>query len=64
MPKMGGRDLSRLMGSLRPALKTIYISGYTDDAVLRHGILEVGATFLQKPFSLGTLARKVREALG
>jgi hypothetical protein len=53
-----------MLGSLRPELKTIYMSGYTDDAVLRHGIREVGATFLQKPFSLGTLARKVRDTLG
>ena len=64
MPKMSGRELSQMLGSLRPDLKTIYMSGYTDDAVLRHGIHELGATFLQKPFSLGTLARKVRDTLG
>jgi len=63
MPKMSGRELSQVLGSLRPELKTIHMSGYTDDAVLRHGIHELGATFLQKPFSLGTLARKVRESL-
>jgi CheY-like chemotaxis protein len=63
MPRMSGRELSQTLGSLRPDLKTIYMSGYTDDAVLRHGIHELGATFLQKPFSLGTLARKVRDAL-
>ena len=64
MPKMSGRELSQMLGSLRPDLKTIYMSGYTDDAVLRHGIHDMGATFLQKPFSLGTLARKVRDTLG
>jgi len=64
MPKMSGRELSQTLGSLRPDLKTIHMSGYTDDAVLRHGIYEQGATFLQKPFSLGTLARKVRDTLG
>jgi PAS domain S-box-containing protein len=64
MPKMSGRELSQMLGSLRPDLKTIYMSGHSDDAVLRHGIQEMGTTFLQKPFSLGTLARKVRETLG
>jgi PAS domain S-box-containing protein len=64
MPKMSGRELSEMLGGLRPDLKTIYISGYTDDVVLRHGISELGITFLQKPFSLGTLARKVRDTLG
>jgi PAS domain S-box-containing protein len=62
MPKMSGRELSQTMESLRPGMKTIHMSGYTDDAVLRHGISE-GASFLQKPFSLGTLARKVHDAL-
>jgi CheY-like chemotaxis protein len=63
MPKMSGRELSQMLTSLRPDLITIYMSGYTDDAVLRHGIHELAALFLQKPFSLGTLARKVRAAL-
>jgi CheY-like chemotaxis protein len=64
MPKMSGRQLAQMLGSLRPDLKTICMSGYSDDAVLRHGIPELGATFLQKPFSFGTLARKVRDTLG
>ena len=64
MPGMSGRELAQTLGSLRPDLKTIYMSGYSSDAVLRHGIQEQGATFLQKPFSLGTLARIVRDALG
>jgi CheY-like chemotaxis protein len=64
MPKMSGRELAQMLGSLRPDLKTIYMSGYTDDEGLRDGIHEQGATFLQKPFSLGTLARKVCETLG
>jgi PAS domain S-box-containing protein len=63
MPKMSGRELSEMLGSLRSNLKTIYMSGYTDDAVLRHGIREKAANFLQKPFSLSVLARKVRETL-
>jgi PAS domain S-box-containing protein len=64
MPKMSGRELSQMMGNLRPDLKTIHMSGYTDDAVLRNGIQDMDAAFLQKPFSLATLARKVRDTLG
>jgi PAS domain S-box-containing protein len=64
MPKMSGRELAQMLGSLRPDLKTIYMSGYTDDAVVRHGISGLGVTFLQKPFSLDTLAHKVRDTLG
>ncbi len=64
MPKMSGRALSETLGRMRPNLKTIYMSGYTDDAVLRHGVKKMGAAFLQKPFSLNTLAREVRTMLG
>ncbi len=64
MPKMSGRELAQILGNLHPDLKTIHMSGYTDDAVLRHGIHEMDTTFLQKPFNLSTLARKVRETLG
>jgi len=64
MPEINGRELSETLGSLRPDLKTIYMSGYTDDAMLRHGVQEPGVSFLQKPFSLSTLARKVRESVG
>ena len=64
MPGMSGRELSQMLGSLRPDLKTICMSGYADDVVLRHGIHKLGAAFLQKPFGLETLARKVRETLG
>lgn len=64
MPKMSGRELSQTLGCQRSDLKTIYMSGYTDDAVLRHGVKKLGAAFLQKPFSLNTLAREVRTMLG
>jgi FixJ family two-component response regulator len=47
----------------RPGIKVVFVSGYTDDAVVRHGVLESGVAFLQKPFSPGGLARKVREIL-
>lgn len=52
------------MGRLHPHLKTIYMSGYSDDAVARLGALELGAVLLQKPFSLDLLACKVRNILG
>ncbi len=65
MPKMSGRELSQVLGSSRPKMKTIFISGYTDDAVMHHhGVQEPGVAFLQKPFSLAVLARKVLEMLG
>ncbi len=52
MPKMSGRELSQLLGDSRPGMKTIFMSGYTDDAVMHHGVHEAGVVFLQKPFSL------------
>jgi CheY-like chemotaxis protein len=64
MPKMSGRELAQMLGSLRPELKIIYMSGYTDDAVLRSGSHELHTAFLQKPFGLSALARKVRDTLG
>jgi signal transduction histidine kinase/ActR/RegA family two-component response regulator/ketosteroid isomerase-like protein len=63
MPAMSGKELSEKLCSLRPDMKTIYMSGYAGDKLSRHGIQETGAMFLQKPFSLGTLARKVRDTL-
>ena len=63
MPRMGGGDLSQMLGSLCPELKTIYMSGYADDQRLREDMLEANSLLLQKPFSLGTLARKVRDTL-
>ncbi len=63
MPAMSGKELSEKLCSLRPDLKTIYMSGYPGDKLLGHGIQETGAMFLQKPFSLSTLARKVRDTL-
>ena len=63
MPQMSGRALAQELKCLRPNIKVLYTSGYTDDTIVRHGILEHGTHFLQKPFSLKTLSHKVREAL-
>jgi two-component system cell cycle sensor histidine kinase/response regulator CckA len=63
MPQMSGRELAQALIRLRPALRVIYMSGYTDDAVVRHGVLEQGTAFLQKPFALEAFVRKVREVL-
>ena len=63
MPSMGGSSLVSEVQRLRPDIKVLYMSGYTDDAVVRHGHLDQGGAFLQKPFTPNTLLRKVREAL-
>lgn len=64
MPRMGGRELAERGARLRPDMKILFMSGHTDDALLRHGITKGGSALLQKPFSLPELAGKVREVLG
>jgi two-component system cell cycle sensor histidine kinase/response regulator CckA len=63
MPGISGRELAERVAQIRPAIKIIYMSGYTDQAVVHHGILENDAVLLQKPFTLMTLAGKLREIL-
>ncbi len=63
MPEMSGKELSEKISALYPATKTLYISGYPDDKIARHGVLEEGVTFLQKPFSPAALTEKVQEVL-
>jgi CheY-like chemotaxis protein len=63
MPVMGGRELGERLAKVRPGIRMLYISGYTDDEVIRRGLLVPGSPFLQKPFEAPALARKVREVL-
>ncbi len=63
MPGMSGRRVAEHLAPLRPNMKVLYMSGYTDDLVFRNGVLELGAAFIQKPFTPSSLARKVRGVL-
>jgi CheY-like chemotaxis protein len=63
MPEMGGRLLAEHLVATRPGIKVLLLSGYTNDAIVRHGVLEAEMAFLQKPFTSVALANKVREVL-
>jgi PAS domain S-box-containing protein len=63
MPGINGRELSEALATLRPEMKILYMSGYTDDTVVRHGVLEERMAFLQKPFTAESLLCKVRDVL-
>jgi PAS domain S-box-containing protein len=63
MPGMGGSELAKLLKPLYPEIKVLYMSGHTDNDIARHGVLEKGVNYIQKPFTMEGLARKVREVL-
>src|SRR5438552_3941148 len=63
MPAMSGREVGLLVAAARPEAKVLYLSGYADESIVHHGVLEPGIAFLQKPFTAEGLARKVREVL-
>jgi CheY-like chemotaxis protein len=64
MPEMSGPELARRLTQLHPEMKVLFMSGYTDDAIVRHGVLEEEVLFIQKPFAPDDLARKVKEVFG
>jgi DNA-binding NtrC family response regulator len=63
MPDTNGRELYENVVAIHPAIKVLYISGYTDNVIIHHGILDEGTNFLQKPFTVHNLTQKVRQVL-
>ena len=63
MPQMSGRELAERAASIKPDTKVLFMSGYTNDAIVRHGVLDSGTWFIQKPFAADALAARVREVL-
>ncbi|HNG96523.1 MAG TPA: response regulator, partial [Acidobacteriota bacterium] len=63
MPALSGPDLAKMLRAKYPHLKILFMSGYTDDAIVRHGLLEAGVAFIQKPYTPLGLVQKVRQVL-
>ncbi len=63
LAQMNGRELAKRLAPQRPEMKVLFVSGYTEEAIVQHGVLDPGTAFLQKPFTPKALAKKVREVL-
>src|SRR5260370_41577077 len=63
MPRMSGHEVANRLAPLRPEMKVLFMSGYTDDAIVHHRVLDADTPFIQKPFAPDALARKVRNVL-
>jgi two-component system, cell cycle sensor histidine kinase and response regulator CckA len=63
MPRLSGPELASRLSVSRPEMRVLFMSGYTDDRILRHGVERAKVAYLQKPLATGSLARKVREVL-
>jgi DNA-binding response OmpR family regulator len=63
LPGLNGKEVAEQMVLLRPGIRVIYVSGYPDDVISHHGVLDPGIDFIPKPYSLETLARRVRASL-
>jgi DNA-binding response OmpR family regulator len=63
LPDGSGREVARQVLGSRPSVRVLYMSGYTEDAIVHHGVLEPGLSFIQKPFTADALVRRIREVL-
>jgi len=63
LPGLNGRELSELLLQSRKEMKILFISGYSDDVIAKHGVIDEGLSFLQKPFTASSLGKKIREVL-
>jgi CheY-like chemotaxis protein len=63
MPHMGGRELADRLAPAQPQMRVLFMSGYTDDAILHHGVLDRGTALIEKPFTTEALTNKIRETL-